>query len=558
MKHSYFTAFVIIVGSLAFLLATSLPSVAASFSGRVVDEDGQPVEGLIIALPSFPGNTPPDPRHRVRVELPDQFEAMFPPAAPSETDATGAFSIRNIATPSVSRLTLFPERNSDYEMLSVEIEGIRVYLDQRQHFFGGLNFAIAPETDIENVEVTVRLRMRIRGRVLSADGTPLRNVGVQLGVRRRDIEGRGRGSSSGSATLDEDGYFVEYVNEAAYYTVTVSHQGQSVQSEEILLEDGQRLDGLVLTFGDKPRAPRPERIMVRRPQVHDPARFEAAQVPLGPPSGISGKVIDPEGNAIAGFMFTIQPMQLRDGHLQPGGVFLNPFQQPPEGVDGPGMPRATVPVETDSDGTFTATNIQPGLVQLNVIPGATLDAFEKIDPEKIRQGEQVPPKMLRPGSLEPDKRIISIEVGKSTFFNHTEMRGPAFFGGLTFGLKPGVVLRNVEITVKSRMQIRGRIIYADGTPLADTEGRIRTRWRDEASANHRSSSSAYFFSDADGHFTLYRDEPGYYTLSFEHKGLSAGAGPFLVKDGVAPENLILTLDGNPPKVERPADQKIGD
>lgn len=277
MKRSYVTSVIVFVVSMALLFATSLPSIAASFSGRVVDEDGQPVEGLIIALPSFPGDTPPDPHHRVQVELPEWFEGMFPPAPPSETDATGAFSIRNIASPSVSRLTLFPEHNSDYEMLSVEIEGIPIYLDRHQHHFGGLNFAIAPETDIENVEITVRLRMRIRGRVLSADGTPLRNARVQLGVKRRGIEGRGRGSSSGSETLDEDGYFVEYVNQAAYYTVTVSYQGQSAQSEEILLEEGQRLDGLVLTFKDKPQAPRPERIVVRPPQVHDPARFKAAR-----------------------------------------------------------------------------------------------------------------------------------------------------------------------------------------------------------------------------------------------------------------------------------------
>ena len=281
----------------------------------------------------------------------------------------------------------------------------------------------------------------------------------------------------------------------------------------------------------------------------------AAQVALEPPSGISGKVIDSEGNAIAGFMFTIQPMQLRDGHLQPEGMFLNPFQQVPEGMKGPGMPRTTVRVKTDSDGTFTAANIRPGLVQLNLIPSVILDAFEKIGPERRRQGE-VPPELMRIMNLEPDKRILSMQVEKVTFF-YTEMPGPAFWEGLTFALKPGVMLKNVEITVKSRMQIRGQIVYADGTPLANTQGRIRTRWRSEASANHRSSDSASFFSDADGHFTVYRDEPGYYTLSFQHNGLSAGAGPFLLKDGVAPENLVLTLDGNPPNVERPIDQKIG-
>ena len=201
---------------------------------------------------------------------------MFPPAQPSETDATGAFSITDIATPSVSRLTLFPEHNSDYEIRSVEIEGIAFYFDRHQQHFGGLNFAIDPDTDIKNVEIIVRLRMRISGRVLSADGTPFSNARVNLGVKRRNIDGRGRGSGSGTTNLDADGKFVEYVDEAAYYTVTLSYQGQTVESEEILLEEGQRLDGLVLKLGGEPEPPTPERVVVA-PPAHDPARFEAAR-----------------------------------------------------------------------------------------------------------------------------------------------------------------------------------------------------------------------------------------------------------------------------------------
>lgn len=271
MKRSDFTAFVVFVGSIALLLATSLPSVASSFSGSVVDEEGQPIEGLIIALPSFPGNAPPH-RHQ-------RFQAAFPPTQPSETDATGAFSITDIASPSVSRLTLFPERNSDYEIRSVEIEGIVFYLDQHQQHFGGLNFAIESETDIKDVEITVRLRMRIRGRVLSADGTPLHNARVNLMVKHRNIDGRGSGSGGGTRTLDDDGYFVDYVNDgAAYYTVTVTYQGQTVESEEILLEEGQRMDGLVLKLVGEPEPAKSERVVVAPPApVHDPARFEAAR-----------------------------------------------------------------------------------------------------------------------------------------------------------------------------------------------------------------------------------------------------------------------------------------
>ena len=278
MKRSYFTLILVLIGSVVLLLSTTLPSGAASFSGRVVDEEGQPVEGLIIALPSFPGDSPLPRGQGVQVKLPRALENIFPPPQPSETDATGAFSIRNLASPSVSELKLFPERNSDYEIRSIEIEGIPVYLDQRQYHFGGFKFAIAPDADITDAEITVRLRMRIRGRVIFADGTPLRNARVQLGVKRRNIDGRGRGSSSGSATLDADGYFVEYVNEAAYYTVTVTHQGQSVGSEELLLEEGQRLDGLVLTLEGEPQAAKPpEKRMAPPPRVHDRARFEAAR-----------------------------------------------------------------------------------------------------------------------------------------------------------------------------------------------------------------------------------------------------------------------------------------
>ena len=289
----------------------------------------------------------------------------------------------------------------------------------------------------------------------------------------------------------------------------------------------------------------------------------AAQDPedpaLQPPSGMSGKVVDTEENPVAGFTLAIQPMRFRDGHLQPEGGFRQ-FQIPPEGMEGPGMPRITRTVKTDPDGTFTATNIRPGLVQLNAVSSATLDAVEKFDPEKIQQGEQIPQELMRFGRREPAMEILSIQIGKVTFFSKGERHVPDFMKGLTFALKPGVTLENLKITVKSRLRIRGRIVYADGTPLVNANGRLRMRQRDETNPNSGGSHSTDFFTDADGYFTQYRDEPGFYTLSAEYNtlGLSGGAGPFLLKDGVAPENLVITLDGNPPDAEGPANQKVRD
>lgn len=271
MKCSYPTFLGICVVSVALLVSTVLPSVAASFSGRVIDEAGQPVSNVIVGFSSFAGEMPPNRRHRP--------EPMFPPTQPSETDETGAFSITDIASPAVHTLVLLPEHEAEYEFQSIKIDGVTFHLDPQMHRWqrGGFPFAIEEGADVKDVEITVRLRMRIRGRVLSVDGTPLSNARVDFSLNRRRVKGGG-GGSSGPTTLDPDGYFVKYVNAAAYYTVTVSYQGQSAESEEILLEDGQRLDGLVLTLAAEPQPPKPEKVEVvpRAQDLQDRARFEAA------------------------------------------------------------------------------------------------------------------------------------------------------------------------------------------------------------------------------------------------------------------------------------------
>ena len=275
MKRSYPTLLGVCIASLALLILTALPSVAANFSGTVIDEDGQPVPNVTVGFSSFAGDMPPNRHHRP--------EPMFPPPQPSETDETGAFSIIDIASPAIHTLILMPEREAEYEFQSIKIDGVTFHLDPQMHRWqgGGLPFTIEQDADVKDVEITVRLRMRIRGRVLSADGTPLGNAQVGFSLNRRRLNGGG-GTSSGSTTLDPDGYFIKYINASAYYTVRVEYQAQSAESEEILLEDGQRLDGLVLTLAPEPKPPTPERVKVVPkvevdPLVQERARFEAAR-----------------------------------------------------------------------------------------------------------------------------------------------------------------------------------------------------------------------------------------------------------------------------------------
>ncbi|MYC76674.1 hypothetical protein F4X10_12995 [Candidatus Poribacteria bacterium] len=251
-------------------------------------------------------------------------------------------------------------------------------------------------------------------------------------------------------------------------------------------------------------------------------------------SGLSGKVVDLAGNAVAGFTFAVRPVQLHAGFLEPEHGF-----------------RADLPKgETDAAGAFTINDIQPGLVQLIALPAPLLDAFEMLDPERFPAEGAIPPELMSRGGLKPDQQILSIQVGTVTFFNIGDHH---FSEGLTFALEPGVIIEDVAVTVKPRLRIRGRVVYADGTPLANAEADLGIEQNHETRPNHSSGLSTNFFTDAGGYFTEYVEEPGFYTLSVEYNDLSAGAGPFLLKDGVQPGEIVLTLEGKPEPVEPPAD-----
>ena len=265
MHRSYFALILVFVGSVALFLMTSLPSVAVSFSGRVVDESGVPISGVTVAL------------------LPQK----------TETDEIGAFSMTDVAPSSVRNLMLLPVLQVDYEIRTVEIEGVTFYCEQSDHWYDNrFPIAIEPGADVKDVEITVRLRMRIRGRVLSADGTPLRDAKVQFEINQRRVDGSHTGSSSSPRNLDAEGYFVEYVNEPAFYTVTVAYEGQFAESKKILLEEGQRLDGLVLTLRDDPSKQPLSKAVVK--PVFRPAVLAAPKPPVKPKVVIPPRAYDPQ------------------------------------------------------------------------------------------------------------------------------------------------------------------------------------------------------------------------------------------------------------------------
>ena len=259
MRYSRFRRFYVgvLIGIVALTLVLSTGGNAqenkSSVSGRVVDMDGKPVTGLELAIKPVEMMEPRDMVPRI----------PFASWSRVVTDKEGRFSFRNIDA-GLSQFVMFPESASDFEIISVEIGDLTFYstafLRNFSTWFGKITFKIEPGTHLEDVVVNVKPpRMRIRGRILLKDGTPLANTKVGLTVRRRQRDthlfilpaGGSAGSSGRNVKTDAEGYFVSYYpDETSEYSVIVKYEGASAKSRWFRLKEGERYDDLVLVLRD--------------------------------------------------------------------------------------------------------------------------------------------------------------------------------------------------------------------------------------------------------------------------------------------------------------------
>ncbi len=292
MKRSSYTKglFLLILVVLLFIGLGSR-SIAAevetgTFSGRVVDVEGNPVAELPVMIgptmaigpgihPAFsPMSYPTTRRARTDAEgrfaitgiaagmscfsaLPRNVDALFPKDL--ETKIAKAIEEKDFAAVYTSGVTEMEtdDFEPDFEVLSIDIRGITFY---PRNDFSRIGFSVEPGSDIKNVKVIVQPRMRIRGRVLFTDGTPLRNARLRLGFNYTHADGQGHGSSGGNPRTDADGYFLFYLDEKddpANYTFSVAYQELEATAGPMLLKPGDRLDGLTFTFDSEPIAPKP-------------------------------------------------------------------------------------------------------------------------------------------------------------------------------------------------------------------------------------------------------------------------------------------------------------
>ena len=285
-----------------------------TFSGRVVDIAGNP----IAKLPVMIGPAMVMGAGIRSAFFPTQYSAV----RRALTDADGQFSITDIA-PGLSYFgalpydidTRLPEElavniakameeediaavyasgvmemedddfEPDVEVLSLRIQGITFY-SRTDH--DQIGFSVKSGTHIKDVEVTVQPRMRIRGRVVFKDETPLVNTRVHLHFRSRTVDGSGNRRSGGRPRTDAEGYFVYYLDEKddpAFYTFFVEYQGLSAKAGPIRLDPGERLDGLTLKFDSEPIASQPSPHIAPQPLLDKKALDPST--PTSPPQGRS-------------------------------------------------------------------------------------------------------------------------------------------------------------------------------------------------------------------------------------------------------------------------------
>ena len=209
----------------------------STLSGHVVGVDGTPVAGFPIAIQPF--------------EVVDGVRRRGNgPLLESRTDDAGHFTISDIVS-SLVQLVTPPYDAPEHDILSIKI-GLAIAYQNKMSHPGGITFAIKPGAHLEDVEVKVKLRMRMRGQIVFPDGNPLANRAVDIKARYYQLDGTGYGSSSSSASTDDEGYFMEYVDKPGLYTVTVNYQGRSATPEPFLIQDGERKDDIIFIFEYKP------------------------------------------------------------------------------------------------------------------------------------------------------------------------------------------------------------------------------------------------------------------------------------------------------------------
>lgn len=224
---------------------------SSSASGQIIDEEGNPVNDVRIAvmpLEYIKG------RWQTKLVHEDSDWPDDPLAFPAKTNPDGNFVI-NAFDQGAVLLGVLPYYMPEYQIVKIKIGGINFY--DVKNIRGGIILAPEPGEVIKDVEVTVRHFLRVQGKVQQVDGTAVSNVRLKFEAEQLKLDRGGigiilRSGSGGRVRTDDEGNFEKfvpnYINGTAFYLMSINYQGQTVKSKPVIIKPGDRTHNVIFTF----------------------------------------------------------------------------------------------------------------------------------------------------------------------------------------------------------------------------------------------------------------------------------------------------------------------
>ncbi|MCG9129250.1 hypothetical protein JT359_16795 [Candidatus Poribacteria bacterium] len=197
-----------------------------------------------------------------------------------------------------------------------------------------------------------------------------------------------------------------------------------------------------------------------------------------------------------------------------------------------------IKTKTNHKGEFTFVNVAEGNVQFLILP-------------KLPEGKEMSkPVPGNPGDFAYPE-IQYVKFGEVSFYPQQFSFFP-LIGAVTFGIAPRTNIENIElrVNIENPLNIRGRIVFKDGSPVVDATLRINIGKLnlDENIEPHANKSLSLQTND-DGSFNQPVWSSGIYAISVYYRGLSAISDPFILNGDIPNDVLNLRLDGNHSEIE---------
>ena len=513
---------------------------SSSNSGRVVDEAGNPISSIKIALmpvrntnggwfPVIPQDENGNPID----------ESLYQ----AETNIEGHFTVTNRLGGPV-HLSLFPVRRSGYRISKVQMADM-FFFPSDFPSSRGVVFAISPDTHHEDIQVVLK-QPKIRVKVLNSDGTALANTTIRCDIRIESKEGYS--TSEETVDTDENGYFVHYSdeiignNKTFVYKITATYENQKASLGPYEFKSIGHTHDVVLILGEEqvPTSQLQNDSSPNSPSLISPNNQNDRLSPGILPqqtSTFSGRVVDVEGKPAADLPVFMRSVPISDSRIRISSFSALDVLKSQHS-------------QTDIDGSFTINNIPSGATYFGMLPN-NINTFlpeslaEKLrgtlDRKEINTLRSIGFFEREQDDFEPDYEVLSIHKQGITIYPRSTSNP------IIFGIHPGKHSKDVVVTVKQRMRIRGQLLYEDRTPVVDTRFNLReSRYTEDGKG--LGSTGGNPKTDAEGYFIYYPEEehePKYYVFGLRYKGMVAESEPILLKPGERYEELTLILESIP-------------